>query len=278
MEAPQEPCHKQGVDSSFPTQPQHIARFVAHLSLLGKAASTAKTYLAGISAFHKLNDWPDPTSAFLIKTLIRGMSRASVSVDTRLPITLQRLQGLLGILPVVCSSTYESCLFKAAFALAFHGFLRLSEILGQNLPQGTGRKPLMRNNLSFNLSSVTVQLSGSKTNQSGRKELILVRKESSMPDTCAVTALHQYMSAHPKCSDVLFVHINGAPLTQYQFRAVLKKAAYHLGWPMKGFSSHSFRIGAATSAAALGVPLDTIMELGRWKSAAVLGYIRPSWS
>jgi len=42
----------------------------------------------------------------------------------------------------------------------------------------------------------------------------------------------------------------------------------------KGFSSHSFRIGAATSLAMEGVPESRIMQLGRWKSNAYKGYIR----
>ena len=40
------------------------------------------------------------------------------------------------------------------------------------------------------------------------------------------------------------------------------------------FSSHSFRIGAATSAARAGVPDHLIQVLGRWKSDAYKQYIR----
>ena len=40
------------------------------------------------------------------------------------------------------------------------------------------------------------------------------------------------------------------------------------------FSSHSFRIGAATSAAAVGLPDHLIQTLGRWTGQAYRRYTR----
>ena len=40
------------------------------------------------------------------------------------------------------------------------------------------------------------------------------------------------------------------------------------------YAGHSFRIGAATTAIAGGIPVDVIKTLGRWKSQAYQLYVR----
>ena len=49
-----------------------------------------------------------------------------------------------------------------------------------------------------------------------------------------------------------------------------------MGLSAVGFSPHSFRIGAATSAAIGGMSIENIQNMGRWRSSAVNSYIRPS--
>ena len=43
----------------------------------------------------------------------------------------------------------------------------------------------------------------------------------------------------------------------------------------KGYTSHSFRIGAATTAASQGVSSTSLQQLARWASSAYSSYIRP---
>ena len=48
----------------------------------------------------------------------------------------------------------------------------------------------------------------------------------------------------------------------------LRKALSAAGLKPECYAVHSFRIGAATTAAACGVPVEVIKTLGRWRSEA----------
>ena len=64
------------------------------------------------------------------------------------------------------------------------------------------------------------------------------------------------------------------PLTQRQLNAVLRHLLQQAGFNHINYASHSFRIGAATTAAAAGLPPWLIKTLRRWHSDAYLTYIR----
>ena len=263
----------QGLSCSWPTETQHVVQFVAHMSLAGKAYGTVRTYLAGIAAKHKLNGWGDPTQNYLIQKVMQGFAKTNNHSDSRLPITMGHLQKLIPTLPGVCTSTYESKLFKAAYTLAFFGFFRVSELLGQGIDGKGGRKGLSFSDIHLG-QNLRVNLSGSKTDQANIGQSVLVRCVPCNLEICPVKAMRDYVQARGSADGDLFVHFGGRPLTRNQFQAVLKKGAGVLGWDIALYSSHSFRIGAATTAAANGWPLQVIMTQGRWRSSVAQKYVR----
>ena len=54
----------------------------------------------------------------------------------------------------------------------------------------------------------------------------------------------------------------------------MQTALRKTGLQASEFTGHSFRIGAATTAARKGMEDSLIQTLGRWKSAAYLAYIK----
>ncbi|KAL5493644.1 hypothetical protein EMCRGX_G014852 [Ephydatia muelleri] len=66
---------------------------------------------------------------------------------------------------------------------------------------------------------------------------------------------------------------NKVPITKSKFVAKVREAMKAAGYPEDQFASHSFHIGAATTAAIAGIEDSTIQMLGRWHSAAFLRYI-----
>lgn len=93
-------------------------------------------------------------------------------------------------------------------------------------------------------------------------------------DICPVTALLRFLAIRGKLPGPLFVDANGKPLTKGRFVAEVHSALTRANLPTAEYASHSFRIGAATTAAAAGLEDSLIQTLGRWKSSAYLVYIR----
>ena len=111
-----------------------IRRFVAWLSVQNYAAATINTYVSAVEYFHNVMGFEDPTKDFLVSKLLEGCRRSNPSVDKREPISLSTLQKIVEVLPSICSSTFETLMFKAVFLMAFFGFMRVGGICSQFTP------------------------------------------------------------------------------------------------------------------------------------------------
>ena len=67
---------------------------------------------------------------------------------------------------------------------------------------------------------------------------------------------------------------DGHFLSQEQFVSSVRSALQAAGVEALDYAGHSFRIGAATTAALSGVQDSLIKTLGRWESSAYMLYIR----
>ena len=248
--------------------------YLSSLSLQGKSARTASSYIAALGTWHKLQDMQDPTQHFLVRKMLSGFSKEGRNKDTRQPITGNTLHSILNVLHLVCSSSYETKLFIAAYTSAFFGFFRVSELV-PNSAADTSNRSLSINdvNITDNAASMHVTLRYSKTDQAGIGTCIQIKAIPNSP-LCPVAAMVNYLAARPLSSHYLFIHFDGKQLTRFQFQAVLQKAVAHLDLPHCNYTSHSFRIGAATTAAMNGVDAETIKRYGRWASDCYLRYIR----
>ena len=90
---------------------------------------------------------------------------------------------------------------------------------------------------------------------------------------CPIVALGSYLSRRGSTPGPLFLFSNSRPLTRQQLSSSVQAILHAAGYS-GSYSGHSFRIGAATTAAARGVPDHLIKTLGRWSSDAYQVYIR----
>ena len=265
-------AEKQLLKSNFPPTTEVVCDYIAWLSLKGYASSSIKSYVSALSYHCKIKNVADPTDTFVVKKLLVGLTRIDVRKDIRMPITHEILLKILIALPDVCFSNFEAILFSSLFTVAFYGFLRVGEIV----PDSIGRQghALFKENISYRPTSRSIELfiPHSKTDQCSIGTTILI--PATDDSTCPVRSFLAYDSRRPKYPGLYFKHFNGLPVTRYQFSAVLKKALNSAGVNCLLYKTHSFRIGAATSASLAGLPDEEISSFGRWKSNAFKNYIR----
>ena len=185
-------CKSLQIDNTWPIDPQLIPHFVAYMSLSGKSYSTVKTYLAGISSKHRLNGWVDPVDSFLVKKLLKGLARSTPQSDTRCPVTFQRLTQLIPVLSKVCKNTYETLLFGAAFTVAFFGFFRLSELIGQGSSLIGGRPGILIDEVQITPEKVIILIVGSKTDQTNNGQKVSLSRVVKTPTVCPAQNLSKF--------------------------------------------------------------------------------------
>lgn len=232
--------------------------FIAHLFESGLAPATITTHVAAISFWHDLHQWPNPTRHPLVQKLLMGARNSRHPPLLRAPITIPLLRQLLLSLSHDSFSSYMAALLAAVFTLAFYAFLRVGEFTSS--PHTLF---LADCQLSPGLS-VTLSFRSFKFSRSHSPHLII---PNTGHDLCPVHHLTRYLQLRRFRPGPLFLDEDGHPLTSKLFSSLLHQACVIAG-------IDSTRIGAATTAAALGIPSDVIQRMGRWSSQAFTRYIR----
>ena len=166
-------------------------------------------------------------------------------------------------------------MFWAACNLAYFGFLRSAEFTVPNLASYVPDIHLGVADVAVDSHSsplcLRLHVKASKT-EPFRKGCFLHIGTGEYP-LCAISSLLAYLTLRGDVSGPLFLFQDGRPLSHALLTSWLRGILSAVG--IQGnFSSHSFRIGAATVAARNGIPDHQIQALGRWTSSAYLLYIR----
>ena len=165
-------------------------------------------------------------------------------------------------------SVWDRRLLRAAMSLAFYGFLRVGEFTATPLHL----IPLWRHDVWFVGHQLKVLVKRSKSDQWGRGTVVSVG--CSGDSSCLVSSMKRYLKCCPApSSSPLFIWDDGSPLIARRFQSQLWVYFGKLGLDPDQFNTHSFRIGAATTAAKVGISSGVIKQLGRWRSRAFKSYI-----
>lgn len=261
----------------LPATQTAIVYFATYLSRI-VSPPTVQVYLAAVSALHRHHGYQDPTADNYQLTLVRkGIQRshAKGTKHTRKPITIDILRRMVQQLYHNNHlHTRDKHMIAAAFTLAFFGFLRISEL---TVPSHKTFDPRCHPSLAsirWHKRHYTFRIRTSKTDQlfGGHTVTIPQIKGGCCPfSTMAKYWRHQ---TAPPTTKPLFTFANGTPLTRHSCLRHITYCLKREGYDPTKYNTHSFRIGAATSAAKAGLSNERIKSLGRWKSDVYRRYVR----
>ena len=251
--------------SYLPCDPDTLLIFVQHLHNLGLAPASIKTRIAAVGFMHKICRLPNPSNDGLVFRSLQGISRMKKRLDKRIPVSPRILRRLLGAAEVL-EPHYVAAMAKAIFSLMFSAFLRVGEITDSHHNLG-------RRQFQFSKKGLTIQFQSFKHSNT-RKPAISIPPSGGK--FCTVRLVREYCHLRDArgTSGPFFLSPAGLPLTKNWVRILLHKTCRSAGIDPRRITPHSFRIGAATWAAAAGKSLEQIRLMGRWASNAAINYIR----
>ncbi len=164
----------------------------------------------------------------------------------------------------------------AAACMCFFGCLRAGEALAPEGVKFDGKAHLTWEDVQLeDVASprwIRVRIKESKTNRLRVGAFVTLQRTDR--DICPVRAVLEFMAIRAPGQGPFFTGQDGVGLTRRDFVVEVRRALVEKGVPEAGISGHSFRIGAATAAAACGATEEEVKALGRWKSREYKGYIR----
>lgn len=119
---------------------------------------------------------------------------------------------------------------------------------------------------------LVVTLRSSKTDFFRLGQSLIIARTGSQ--VCAVTAVQHYFQLASPSLRPLFSFHSGRLLTRSAVISLLRDTVRLVGLPFHSSKGHTFRIGAASTTAAVGLPDWLIKIMGRWSSDCYQLYIR----
>lgn len=274
-------CTTYNVTDPFPLTEQLLCYYASFLADQGLAPQTGKSYLSALRNMQISLGLPDPrdqSSLPMLKRVQAGISRSKLLKSSppriRLPITAGILSKIRNAL--VTSSNPDRIVLWAIACTAFFGFFRLGELLPESARSFNPATGLSWGDVAVDNCTtpqmVQIHLKQAKCDQFGAGSDIVVGVTGT--ELCPVTAILHYIEARGDRPGPFFLDSSFAPVVKPWFVNQIRSILSNIGIPAHQYAGHSFRIGAATTAAMAGVEDSTIQTLGRWHSSAFLQYVR----
>ncbi|GFZ43606.1 hypothetical protein JCM24511_01326 [Saitozyma sp. JCM 24511] len=208
-----------------------------------------------------------------VERVIAGANRfhGNTSRQQPLPITLPILRKLVAVIrrsPHIYGGPVSSLAVIAAFTLAFSCFMRMGEFTYDTFDP---RFDLRRDSVQVLPDDYKITIPASKTDPFRVGITVVIPKGPA--DICPRRALSAWLSASPSPpAGPLFRSATGT-FGRSMLSRFLSRSLTDAGFASHLFTGHSFRRGAATWAASIGMSATEIKTLGRWNSDCYRLYV-----
>ena len=271
----------------FPVKSETLLRFVHWLAYSrGLKASSIEGYLAGIRKLHVAKGCEEPNCRpELVRLVIAG--RKNIEAAQRLRSGgLQRQAATPDILRLIKfklatwgKDKISRLTVWTVCTLLLHGTFRGGELLCKSESVFDPAFDLLRKDLHLCSTGgdgpavLQVRLKFPKEDKVGKVHIVDIFETRS--DICPIKAFRKWSSATASCESgqPAFCLGSGTPLTTRKLNLILKEVLADYKSEMK-ISAHSFRSGAASMMAALGLSDKELKAAGRWNSNAVERYVK----
>ncbi len=227
------------------------------------ASSMIASKLSALSFWHLMYFKQDPTSNFMVRRVLAGMKKARPGGSLRPPLSFTDLKAFKNTLQQISWTPYKRSLIWSMILLSFHAFLRAGEMT-------KSENTLMFHQVVISDSHLIIKVDKFKFSRGRSVSVKVIRQRGPL---CPVSALKEFIGFRGSLQGYLFCQADGSPVTYAWYRKHFNELV-GLSDCDPELSTHSARIGAATFAAASGIPKERIQRMGRWVSSAVKKYIK----
>lgn len=266
---------------SIPATEATLMLFATHLASTNISHATIKVYLSAVRNLHVSAGYRDHFNLQLtprLQQVLRGIEKHQSSTQlkrVRLPVTLQIMCGIKEVLSREPQS-YNNIMLWAACCIAFFGFMRVGKFTIPSQDNYDKSSHLSLSDISVDSREqprlIKITIKQSKTDPFCRGlDVYLGATDRAI---CPILGILPYLAARGDQAGPLFTTEDGRALTRQIFSTQLDSILAKLRLDTKSFNTHSFRIGAATTAAEAHIPDSYIKMLGRWQSDVYQQYIK----
>lgn len=275
------------LDDKDITREHRLELYIAYLIIKKIQEPTVRSYISGIKYVANLIGIHIDDSKCRFHSLVKAARIKNGKVRIRLPIKLKLLNWMIDEVPKLKKlkgQPYLIKLYRAIFASAYYGLLRIGEITGSK----------------HSIKSRDVHLAQDRPKVQFRIWTAKNKKRGEWPDDIKIEGLHdcracypnskgrssykfcpvhlikQYHVLRPRTSgeNQFFCFSDGCPIPQVHLRNIIKDVLDSIGVGCDSHNGQSFRSGRACDLRKLNYSIRDIKFFGRCKGNSIYKYFK----